>query len=202
MFVLKNPSSKIVGYSYVECATSTCHNVDEISVHRKFSPYFHALEAKWLKTSPRKCVSCISALWTIEQTGDSSTSLRMTCFAITIDETLSPHLRPYCHPEEALSARQTGARLKTSPRKCISCVSALWTIEQTGDSSTPLRMTRFAITIDETLSPHLRPYCHPEEALSARHAGARLKTSPRRCGYCISAFRTIEKTGILRLRSE
>ena len=34
------------------------------------------------------------------ETGDSSTPLRMTCFAIATGETLSPHLRQNCHPED------------------------------------------------------------------------------------------------------
>ena len=54
--------------------------------------------------SPRKSVYCIFTLRPIEKTGDSSTSLRMTGFAITIRETRRSHLRQHCHPEEALSA--------------------------------------------------------------------------------------------------
>ena len=44
------------------------------------------------------------ALRTIEQTGDSSPALRMTCFAIAIGETCQPGLGTNGHPEESLSA--------------------------------------------------------------------------------------------------
>ena len=54
--------------------------------------------------SPRKCVYRVFALRTIEWKGDSSTSLRMTCFAITIGETCLSGLGTTCHPEEGLSA--------------------------------------------------------------------------------------------------
>ena len=40
----------------------------------------HDVEVVRQNKSPRKCVYCVSALGTIEQTGDSSTALRMTCF--------------------------------------------------------------------------------------------------------------------------
>ena len=49
---------------------------------------------------PRKCVCCVSALGITEKTGDSSTSLRMTCLAITIGETCLSGLGTTCHPED------------------------------------------------------------------------------------------------------
>ena len=64
-------------------------------------------------------------------------------------------------------------------------------IENTGDSSTPLRMTCFAIATGETLSPRLRQNCHPEEACVRRRRNTsvtRKSTLPRRAGrrriYC------------------
>ena len=50
---------------------------------------------------PRKCVYRAVALRTIEKTGDSSTALRMTCFAMTIGEICLPGIGTNCHPEEA-----------------------------------------------------------------------------------------------------
>ena len=79
--------------------------------------------------SPRKCVYCVSALRTIEQTGDSSPALRMTCFAISIGETCRPGLGTNCHPEEALSAVPgTGRRQadEGSPAEVIHTCAA-WT---------------------------------------------------------------------------
>ncbi len=45
-----------------------------------------------------------SAARLFEKTGDSSTPLRMTCFAITIGENCRSSVGTNCHPEEALSA--------------------------------------------------------------------------------------------------
>ena len=50
---------------------------------------------------PRKCVYCVSAFRTIEKTGDSSTTLRMTCCSTTLSQMYPTHVRLNCHPEEA-----------------------------------------------------------------------------------------------------
>ena len=47
------------------------------------------------------------------------------------------------------------------PRKLFTRDSALWRIEQTGDSSTALRMTGRAIIIHEGRPLHVCRYCHP-----------------------------------------
>ena len=64
-------------------------------------------------------------------------------------------------------------------------------IENTGDSSTPLRMTCFAIATGETFGPRLRQNCHPEEACVRRRRNTsvtRKSTLPCRAGrrriYC------------------
>ena len=107
------------------------------------------------------------ALRPIEQTGDSSTPLRMTCFAISIRETRRSYLRPTCHAEERcekVGRTFLSASMPTmSPRKCVYGALSLGTIEKTGDSSAALRMTCFAITIGETCRSGLGTTCHPEE---------------------------------------
>ena len=67
--------------------------------------------------SPRKCVYGVSALRIIEKTGDSSTSLRMTCFAITIVEVYPSFVGPYCHPEEAVRLTKDLLRHRMRPER-------------------------------------------------------------------------------------
>ena len=110
-------------------------------------------------------------------------ALRMTCFAITIDDNCRSSVGTNCHPEEAgvrvgrtfLSAHVIGVLLawiqideppsKPSVRANGPVIaSAARPIEKTGDSSTPLRMTCFAITIGENCRSSVGTNCHPEEA--------------------------------------
>ncbi len=66
---------------------------------------------------PRKCVYCVSALRTIEQTGDSSPALRMTCSAISIGETCPSGLGTNCHPEEAARLTKDLLRHRFTPAR-------------------------------------------------------------------------------------
>ena len=62
----------------------------------------HPKEAAPPVKRPRKCLCRIIALQTIKNTGDSSTTLRMTCWRKTIREVRPIHERQTCHPEEAV----------------------------------------------------------------------------------------------------
>ena len=72
---------------------------------KKACPACSRTVVPWKATGRRRLranvfTACL-ALRTIEQTGDSSPSLRMTCFAISIGETCRSGLGTNCHPEEA-----------------------------------------------------------------------------------------------------
>ena len=118
---------------------------------------------------PRKCVYCVSAFRTIEKTGDSSTTLRMTCIAIAI--VFRSYLRQTCHPEEAglkvgqtfLSAHvaEEAARLKMPhAQMCLLCF-CLQDNRKDGRFFAALRMTCFC---NSHCRSYLRLNCHPEEA--------------------------------------
>ena len=112
--------------------------------------------------------------------------------------------------EEALSAVSgTGRRQAedASAQMCLLCF-CLQDNRKDGRFFATLRMTCIAIAIAEMFRSYLRQTCHPEEAglkvgqtfLSARIAclpcqARQAEMPPRKCVYCVSAFRTIEKTG-------
>ncbi len=100
---------------------------------KKARPTCSCTVVPWKATGRRrlraKAFTACLALRTIEQTGDSSTALRMTCFAISIGETCPSGLGTNCHPEEALSAVPgTGRRQadEGSPAEVIHTCAA-WT---------------------------------------------------------------------------
>ena len=77
-----------VGRTFLSARLNSWHGNGE---RKKTRPVFSRTVVPWKAKGRRrlrgKCVYCIFTLRPIEKTGDSSTSLRMTCFAITIGET-------------------------------------------------------------------------------------------------------------------
>ena len=72
-----------------------------------FSPNVMQRRPKgWLGVRAQVRLQRACATPPIENTGDSSTPLRMTCFTMATGDTLSPHLRQNCHPEEACVRRR------------------------------------------------------------------------------------------------
>ena len=129
-----------------------------------------------------------SAVRQPEKTGDSSTPLRMTWFAMAISEMFRSHVRSNCHAEAARG------------QPCLRAYGlvnafAVRQTQKTGDSSTPLRMTCLAMAISEMFRSHVRQHFHPE--------AARGKPCLRAYGSVkASAVRQPEKTGDSSLRSE
>ena len=85
---------------------------------------------------------------------------------------------PFQVSVNAMHGRQIGwPGVRAQVRLQNACATP--TIEKTGDSSTPLRMTRFAVTIIDMYPSHVGRYCHPEEAWVQRPRSASVPLETR-----------------------
>ena len=109
-------------------------------------------KAKGRRRLRAKVFTACLALRTIEKTGDSSTSLRMTCFAISVRETRRSYLRPTCHAAE---------RFEKVGRTFLSARFNSWHGNGDGKKARP------ADSSQECARRSVSPHCHAEEALSA-----------------------------------